>query len=38
VWIDRRGDGSFPVTPGTDERPDAVITSLGQLAGVLATF
>jgi FMN hydrolase / 5-amino-6-(5-phospho-D-ribitylamino)uracil phosphatase len=38
VWIDRRGDGSFPVTPGTDERPDAVITSLRQLAGVLATF
>jgi HAD superfamily hydrolase (TIGR01509 family) len=35
VWIDRRGDGSYVPPPGTDERPDAVITSLGQLAGVL---
>ncbi len=38
VWIDRRGDGSYPPPPGTDERPDAVITSLGQLAGVLAAL
>jgi HAD superfamily hydrolase (TIGR01509 family) len=36
VWIDRRGDGSYVPPPGTDERPDAVITSLGQLAGILA--
>jgi FMN hydrolase / 5-amino-6-(5-phospho-D-ribitylamino)uracil phosphatase len=35
VWIDRRGDGSYVPPPGTDERPDAVITSLGQLAGAL---
>jgi HAD superfamily hydrolase (TIGR01509 family) len=38
VWIDRRGDGSYPAPPGTDERPDAVITSLGQLAGALAAL
>jgi putative hydrolase of the HAD superfamily len=38
VWIDRRGDGSYPPPPGTDERPDAIITSLGQLTGVLAGF
>ena len=38
VWIDRRGEGSYPPPPGTDERPDAVITSLGQLAGVLAAL
>jgi HAD superfamily hydrolase (TIGR01509 family) len=38
VWIDRRGDGSYVPPPGTDERPDAVITSLGQLAGVLSRF
>lgn len=36
VWIDRRGDGSYLPPPGTDEQPDAVITSLGQLAGALA--
>jgi HAD superfamily hydrolase (TIGR01509 family) len=35
VWIDRQGDGSYRPPPGTDERPDAVITSLSQLAGVL---
>jgi FMN hydrolase / 5-amino-6-(5-phospho-D-ribitylamino)uracil phosphatase len=38
VWIDRRGDGSYPPPPGTDERPDATITSLDQLAGVLAAL
>ena len=38
VWIDRRGEDSYPPPPGTDERPDAVITSLGQLAGVLAAL
>jgi len=38
VWIDRRGDGSYPPPPGTDERPDAIITSLGQLAGVLTAL
>ena len=38
VWIDRRGDGSYPPPPGTDERPDGIITSLDQLAGVLAAL
>jgi HAD superfamily hydrolase (TIGR01509 family) len=38
VWIDRRGEGSYPPPPGTDERPDAIITSLEQLAGVLAAL
>jgi FMN hydrolase / 5-amino-6-(5-phospho-D-ribitylamino)uracil phosphatase len=38
VWIDREGDGSYPPPPGTDERPDAIITSLAQLAGVLAAL
>jgi len=38
VWIDRRGEGSYPAPPGTDERPDAIITSLEQLAGVLAAL
>jgi HAD superfamily hydrolase (TIGR01509 family) len=38
VWIDRQGDGSYPPPPGTDERPDATITSLAQLADVLATL
>jgi HAD superfamily hydrolase (TIGR01509 family) len=38
VWIDRRGDGSYPPPPGTDERPDAIITSLDQLAGALAAL
>jgi putative hydrolase of the HAD superfamily len=38
VWIDRQGDGFYPPPPGTDERPDAVITSLGQLAAVLAAL
>jgi HAD superfamily hydrolase (TIGR01509 family) len=38
VWIDRQGDGSYPPPAGTDERPDAVITSLEQLAGVLAAL
>jgi putative hydrolase of the HAD superfamily len=38
VWLDRQGDGSYPPPPGTDERPDAIITSLGQLAGVLAAL
>jgi HAD superfamily hydrolase (TIGR01509 family) len=38
VWIDRRGDGSYSPPPGTDERPDSIITSLGQLAGVLAAL
>jgi putative hydrolase of the HAD superfamily len=38
VWIDRRGDGSYPAPPGTFERPDAIITSLEQLAGVLTAL
>jgi FMN hydrolase / 5-amino-6-(5-phospho-D-ribitylamino)uracil phosphatase len=38
VWIDRRGEGSYPPPPGTDERPDAVITSLAQLADVLTAL
>ena len=38
VWIDRRGEGAYPPPPGTDERPDAIITSLEQLAGVLAAL
>jgi FMN hydrolase / 5-amino-6-(5-phospho-D-ribitylamino)uracil phosphatase len=38
VWIDRRGEGAYPPPPGTDERPDAVITSLEQLAGVLVAL
>jgi FMN hydrolase / 5-amino-6-(5-phospho-D-ribitylamino)uracil phosphatase len=38
VWIDRRGDGSYLPPPGTDERPDAIITSLDQLAGALAAL
>ncbi len=38
VWIDRQGEGSFPSPPDTDERPDATITSLAQLADVLATL
>jgi HAD superfamily hydrolase (TIGR01509 family) len=38
VWIDRQGDGSFPSPAGTDERPDAIITSLAQLPGMLATL
>jgi putative hydrolase of the HAD superfamily len=38
VWIDRQVDGSYVPPPGTDERPDAIITSLGQLAGALATL
>jgi putative hydrolase of the HAD superfamily len=38
VWIDRRGDGSYMPPPGTHERPDAIITSLGQLAGALAAL
>ena len=38
VWIDRQGEGSFPSPPDTDERPDAIITSLAQLADVLATL
>jgi hypothetical protein len=33
--VDRRGDGSYPPPPGTDEHPDAGITSLQELAGVL---
>jgi FMN hydrolase / 5-amino-6-(5-phospho-D-ribitylamino)uracil phosphatase len=36
VWIDRRGEGSYRCPRGWSEAPDAVITSLDQLAGVLA--
>ena len=38
VWIDRQGEGSFPSPPDSDERPDAIVTSLAQLADVLATL
>jgi putative hydrolase of the HAD superfamily len=35
VWIDRQGDGTYVPPEGTDELPDAVITSLEQLPRVL---
>ena len=35
VWIDRQGAGPFVAPGGTEETPDAVITSLAQLPGVL---
>jgi HAD superfamily hydrolase (TIGR01509 family) len=38
VWIDRHGEGAYPAPPGTDERPDAVITSLEQLTGLLVAL
>jgi FMN hydrolase / 5-amino-6-(5-phospho-D-ribitylamino)uracil phosphatase len=36
VWIDRLGGGAYAAPEGFDEEPDAVITSLDQLQGVLA--
>jgi len=38
VWLNRGGQGSYSAPPGTDERPDATITSLAQLADVLAAL
>jgi HAD superfamily hydrolase (TIGR01549 family) len=38
VWIDRRGEGSYRCPKGCTEEPDAVITSLDQLGGVLASW
>jgi putative hydrolase of the HAD superfamily len=38
VWIDRQGESPYRPPAGCSEEPDAVITSLDQLAGVLATF
>jgi putative hydrolase of the HAD superfamily len=35
VWIDREGGGTYDPPPGSDERPDAVVTSLAQLPDVL---
>ncbi len=35
VWIDRDGDGTYVAPEGSDERPDAVITTLDQLPRVL---
>jgi putative hydrolase of the HAD superfamily len=38
VWIDRKGEAPYAAPTGCAEQPDAVITSLNQLAEVLATF
>jgi HAD superfamily hydrolase (TIGR01509 family) len=38
VWIDRKGEAPYAAPTGCAEEPDAVITSLDQLAKVLATF
>ena len=38
VWIDRDRAGSFTPPPGSDEHPDAVVTSLDELPSVLQTF
>jgi putative hydrolase of the HAD superfamily len=38
VWIDRDGDGAYVPPGGCTEVPDAIITSLDQLPGVLAAF
>jgi putative hydrolase of the HAD superfamily len=35
VWIDRDGDGGYVPPPGSEERPDAVVTSLTQLPDTL---
>jgi FMN hydrolase / 5-amino-6-(5-phospho-D-ribitylamino)uracil phosphatase len=35
VWIDRDGAGIYACPAGCTEEPDAIITSLGQLEGVL---
>jgi hypothetical protein len=35
VWIDRDGAGIYACPEGTTEEPDAIITSLEQLEGVL---
>jgi putative hydrolase of the HAD superfamily len=36
VWLDREGGGRYDPPPGSDERPDAVVTSLTQLPARLA--
>jgi HAD superfamily hydrolase (TIGR01549 family) len=36
IWLDREGDGTYICPQGCTENPDAVITSLDQLGGVLA--
>jgi HAD superfamily hydrolase (TIGR01509 family) len=38
VWIDRDGDGAYVPPGGCTEVPDAIITSLDQLPGVLAAL
>jgi HAD superfamily hydrolase (TIGR01509 family) len=38
VWIDRDGDGVYPPPAGTAFGPDACITSLNQLPGVLRSL
>jgi putative hydrolase of the HAD superfamily len=38
VWLDRRGEGPYLPPLGCCEEPDATITSLGQLAAVLAAL
>lgn len=38
VWLDRRGEGPYLPPVGCCEEPDATITSLAQLADVLATL
>jgi putative hydrolase of the HAD superfamily len=35
IWIDRQGDGTWSHDQAPEEKPDAVITSLQQLSGVL---
>lgn len=38
IWIDREGDGTWRPAPGYSDEPDAVITSLAQLAVVLKSL
>jgi HAD superfamily hydrolase (TIGR01509 family) len=38
IWIDRVGNGTFPVPEGCAERPDAIVTSLDSLPAVLSAM